>query len=399
MRLVHASDLHIGFKAYSRTTGDGFNLREEDVAQAFSRAIDKTIELKPDLVVVGGDVFHGPHPSNASIMHAYGEFKHLLEAVPDCELVIVAGNHDLPRVRDAKCILHLFEKLGGRVHVAVQKAERFSLRGGELSVFAVPDNVSPRPKFEPDTSARYNVLLLHGEIEGMIRKARPKTLEPTKEIAVEELAADGWSYIALGDYHVYHSVLPNAYYSGSIDYTSSDVWKDSREEIRTGIGGKGIIERDLDTGAHTFHALPLRRRVIDLPEIDATGLTAADLTLRIREVVESCPAGIDNQIVRLIVTEVEKYVVRDLDHRMLREFQVRAVQFKLDSRKPDAEAVARGVAPKAKARTMAERWVEFAGTRVLTAGIDRQALTDLGLFYLVQIEEKEATTQVTEAAA
>ena len=50
MRLVHLSDLHLGFRQYQRLTPRGINQREADVAQSFTRAIDKIIELAPEIV-------------------------------------------------------------------------------------------------------------------------------------------------------------------------------------------------------------------------------------------------------------------------------------------------------------------------------------------------------------
>ena len=47
-----------------------------------------------------------------------------------------------------------------------------------------------------------------------------------------EILSDAWQYIALGDYHVYQQVGPNAYYSGSIEYTSLNPWADVREVKR-----------------------------------------------------------------------------------------------------------------------------------------------------------------------
>src|SRR5215208_3562952 len=57
MRLIHISDLHLGFRQYQRQTPIGVNQREWDVAMAFKRAIDKIIEVAPDIVLIAGDVF------------------------------------------------------------------------------------------------------------------------------------------------------------------------------------------------------------------------------------------------------------------------------------------------------------------------------------------------------
>ena len=59
MRLVHLSDIHLGFKQYQRQTPAGMNQREYDVARSLQRVMDKVIELRPDLVLIAGDVFAG----------------------------------------------------------------------------------------------------------------------------------------------------------------------------------------------------------------------------------------------------------------------------------------------------------------------------------------------------
>ena len=62
MRLVHLADLHLGFRQYQRLTPAGINQREADVAGTFRRALDRVIALRPDLVLVAGDVFHTVRP-------------------------------------------------------------------------------------------------------------------------------------------------------------------------------------------------------------------------------------------------------------------------------------------------------------------------------------------------
>ncbi len=97
MRLVHLSDLHLGFRQFQRQTPAGINQREADVAQAFARAVDKLIALAPDVILIGGDVFHTVRPTNTAILHAFRQFSRLVTALPRAHVVVVAGNHDMPR--------------------------------------------------------------------------------------------------------------------------------------------------------------------------------------------------------------------------------------------------------------------------------------------------------------
>jgi DNA repair exonuclease SbcCD nuclease subunit len=82
VRLVHLADLHLGFRQYQRLTPAGVNQREADVARSFARAVDKTVALRPDLVVIAGDVFHTVRPSNPAILHAFKQFMRLRLSLP-----------------------------------------------------------------------------------------------------------------------------------------------------------------------------------------------------------------------------------------------------------------------------------------------------------------------------
>jgi DNA repair exonuclease SbcCD nuclease subunit len=83
------------------------------------------------------------------------------------------------------------------------------------------------------------------------------------ELKLSDLGCDRWSYVALGHYHVYHKYAPNAYYSGALEYTSTNIWGEAEEAITKqipGTSGKGLIEHDLETGRHQFHPIDLARR-------------------------------------------------------------------------------------------------------------------------------------------
>ena len=168
MRLVHLSDLHLGYRQYQRLTPGGINQREADVAGAFRRAVEKTIALSPDVVLVAGDVFHNVRPTNPAILQAFQQFARLRAALPGTDVVMVAGNHDTPKTAETGCILRLFKELG--VHVVDGAPERLAFPEKNLSILAVPDvpGAANAIALAPDPAARYNVLLLHGEVEGML---------------------------------------------------------------------------------------------------------------------------------------------------------------------------------------------------------------------------------------
>lgn len=388
MRLVHVSDLHLGFRQYQRQTPLGHNQREADVASSFRNAIERTIELRPDLVVIGGDVFHNVRPTNPAIITAFRQFARLRAELPDALVVIVAGNHDLPRAAETGCILALFRDLG--IVVVDREAQRLVFPERDVAILAVPDVPGARPALLPEPGYRWNVLLLHGEVQGMLPEHLAHVDRSQVEITEEELGAGRWSYVALGHYHVYRQIAPNAYYSGSIDYTSANPWGELYEERQAGIAGKGMIEHDLATGRHVFHPLPASRPLVDLPPISARGLSVAEVDARIREAVDGCHGGIEEKIVRLVVRELPRHVARELDHKSLREYKRRALHFHLDTRRPEIARV-HGHASPGRRPSLADVVREKLMSRVLESDLDRAALVDLGLRYLHEAETAVAT--------
>ena len=383
MRLVHLADLHLGFRQYHRLTPDGINQREADVALVFRRAMQRVIALRPDVVLIVGDVFHSVRPMNAAIIEAFTQLQQLRLALPNTEVVIVAGNHDRPRATETGSILELFSCIDERVHVIAAGYKSITLASCDMSVLAVPDLPAgaPWPEFEPDTRRAYNVVALHGEVEGMLPPNLAYPDRPTRPIPIDVIGAERWTYVALGHYHVHKKMAPNMYYCGSLEYLPPNMWSEMHEERATGVPGKGFIEYDLDAGTHRFHPIAGARRLADLAPITARGLTAADVDAAIRERIASCEGGIDDRVVRLVLREIPRHVVRELDHRALREYKRRALHFHLDARKPDSVRLT--LTPAGGRRATLREMVEtYLSRRPLDADVDRAALVTLGLEYL-----------------
>src|SRR5581483_9580824 len=321
MRLVHFSDIHLGFRQFQRVTPAGINQREADVARSFANAIDKTISLAPDLVLVAGDVFHTVRPTNPAILHAFSQFARLVRELPAAIIVIVAGNHDIPRSSESTCILRLFRQLG--IHVVdgsaaepgAVPAQRLRFPDRDLSVLAVPEISGQHLDWSPDPGFTYNVLLTHAQAEGLYPSDQAPDDPGSLEVPKAVYESEAWDYIALGHYHVYRRMGPNAYYSGALDYASSSFWSEVAEQRTHKLPGKGIIERDLASDRQTFHPLPVVREFIDLPAVDGRGLAAADLDAAIGAAVARIPGGIDGKVVRLVARNVPRHVVRELDHK------------------------------------------------------------------------------------
>jgi hypothetical protein len=386
LRVVHLSDLHLGYRQYQRLTSLGANQREADVALTFKRVVDRVLALQPDLVVVAGDVFHAVRPTNPAILHAFGQFTRLATGLPGVPIILVAGNHDLPRSSETGCILRLFEQ--ENLYVADFEARRFEFPDRGLSVLAVPDVPGDRPELAPDPAARFNVMVIHGEVAGIIPQRAAMLDRATYEITENELGAARWHYVALGHYHVQRQVAPNAWYSGSIDYTSTNVWGELAEERQAGLPGKGFIEFDLETGVRTFHPIPPSRPLVDLEPFSARGMTGTELDAAIRAAVDRCPDGIEQKIVRLVVGDVARHVNNDLDHQALRDYKRRAFHFQLELLRPDAR-LRSGDHGRGHPQSLAEFVRECLRARQMPADVDREQLITRVFEYLDQATADE----------
>jgi exonuclease SbcD len=378
VKLAHLADLHLGFRQYHRQTSAGINQREADVAAAFRRAVDGVLEARPDAIVVAGDLFHSVRPTNAAIVFAFQQFQRLRASLPDVPIILIAGNHDTPRSTETGSILRLFDELG--VDVATNEARRFDYPRLGLSVLAVPHEAlvqAERPLLRPDGGARYQVLVAHGEVDGVFPSDRSAVEYGGAVVRPDEFGPGEWSYVAFGHYHVRAELGPRAWYCGSLEYVSTNPWGELRDEAERGVAGKGWILADLDTGAAVPQPVALARRVMDLPRLDGADLAAEELQSRIAARVAAAPGGIADQVVRLVVTNVPRHVARQLDHAAIRAWKSEALHFQLDLRRPEPSRIT-GVGAPGRRQTLPELVAEYLGARPLPAEVDRELFVRTG---------------------
>lgn len=352
MFLAHLADLHLGYRAYHRLAPGGLNARERDVSLAFRSAVDRIIELDVDLVLVAGDVFHTVRPSNNAIADAFRQFSRLRAGLPRAPVVVIAGNHDSPRAVETGSILRLLAEIPG-VYVVDDVARRVHLPELDTTVLCLPHNAlsaSEEIVLEPDQGAASNILMLHGTVTGGAASERLRYVSEYGGAQVDTSLIEParWDYVALGHYHIATELAPNMWYSGGIERTSTNIWEEAGS-------AKGFLTYDTVARSATFHQLP-GREVVDLPRFSArvrstegggeegvgapvasTGryLEPAEIDTRIRGLVEGIPGGLAGKIVRLVITDLPREILRELDHRQLREYRATALHFHLDARRPE----------------------------------------------------------------
>ncbi len=372
MRIAHISDVHLGYRAYNRVTTQGINRREADVFAAFRRAMDEIAAISPDLILIAGDLFHVVRPSNLTIQQTFKEFLDLRRKT-GAPVVIIGGNHDSPRSADTGCILDLLTNIPD-LYVAHGSYVQVPIQSLETSVFCLCHRALPNLsdlKIEPDPGYKRNVLMVHGTVEGVIRHDYD-----LYQLSRSQVITDAWDYIAFGHYHLFTELAPNAWYSGSVEFTSTSTWAESGQE-------KGFIEYDLDERRLiAFHKIPTRE-VVDLRPIDSTGFTAEEVSRMIENRVGGIVGGHKDKIVRLVVENIDRAVKNDLDYALIRSIRTEALHFELQLRAPSRDGRSASDDNGARmAKSLEEEWQEFAGTLELAGGVDRERLTRMGLGYL-----------------
>ena len=213
VQLAHISDTHIGYEAYKALSTSGENQRSVDVARAFVNAVSDICEADPPLVIHSGDLADRTVIPIRLILLVRQQIQRLAAIRPDGtrrQVVIIAGNHELPRSRKEACFLHLFDGLPG-VQIVTRDYEVLGFpdagvsagRAAELAdvvVHALPHDALKTVDFDivRPLDGRLNVLTAHGVAGGSelyLRSLGREFTIPT------EVLARGWAYGALGHWH------------------------------------------------------------------------------------------------------------------------------------------------------------------------------------------------------
>jgi hypothetical protein len=393
VRIAHLADLHLGFRQYARQTPQGINQREADVANACRAALEDVTAAAPDLIVIAGDLFHHVRPTNAAILYAFQQFSRLRLALPDTPIVLIAGNHDTPRSVETGSILKLLGTIPG-VHAVTDEPRRVVFPELSASVLAVPHVAwfgDTRPAITPDAEARVNILLMHGDVPGIVTKETPGAEFGGAELDPAVLRRPEWDYVALGHYHVPMQVAESAWYAGALEHVTVNIWGEAGE--RGGAdrpGGKGWLLVEPGRPAKVrFRPVPAARRVLDLPPIHGAGLEAAAIDREIAARVKAVRSGIADQIVRQVVWDVPRPTARELDHTAIRALKAQALHYHLDLRRPETGRPA-GIGSPGQRQTVPELVQAYLAVRPLPPGVPRERVQALAAETLAAVERDAA---------
>ena len=97
--------------------------------------------------------------------------------------------------------------------------------------------------------------------------------------------------------------------------------------------------------------------------------------------MESVRGGIDDKIVRLMIRDLPRHIGRELDHKAIRDYKRRALNFHLDLRRPDTLRLHAAGSP-GRRPSLNEIVREKLMARPLDADVDRVVLVERAMTYL-----------------
>jgi DNA repair exonuclease SbcCD nuclease subunit len=362
------------------------NQREVDFYNVFKKFIDTAIEQKPDLILHSGDFFDSVRPTNRAISFALEQLLRLSQAkIP---IVLIAGNHETPRLRETGSVFRLFEHLDHVYPVYKGKYECLEFPELELKVHCVPHCMNPEvlqgslEKLIPDPETKHNIAMLHAAIVGVTAFRSNEFNE--QDVASGYLKPE-FDYIALGHYHEFIKVDENAYYSGSMERVNFlEASHESKGFIELVFedfsGGEETTDDDLEVfyPEPVFHELQTRP-MLDLPPIDCSVMDKYEIGNEILKRIEDVVP--DDKILRLKIKNLPIEVYKSLDFNQFRKLTSPALQFEIqyDVTRDDSEVAA----PDVRFEVLGNEFKSFLTSEAIE-GLDKDKLVSMGLDYLTK---------------
>lgn len=276
---IHVADLHLGYSQY------GLEARREDFEKAFEELVDKAIDLKPDFIIIAGDVFHSARPPNVTLENAIQSFIRLRDAA--IPVLTVDGSHDSAPNMVTGTIIHPLDSAGLVYHLprhegaCWQKPDCCYVYGipnfrtrqkteEQLPAFMEQNKPLPRPSL-------FNIFVMHMAVD--LPNVTPSYMGAE---ASPELIPDGFNYYAAG--HVHKPYLEK-FKSGLLAYSGCAETVDYEEaEVRKGFYHVKVDEKGRSTV--TFVDFRFTRKFVVLKQ-DFTGMMPSKITEHMVQLVKS----------------------------------------------------------------------------------------------------------------
>ena len=286
------SDCHLGYMHRLKKE------RLEDYENAFTEAVAKAMEYKPELLIFGGDLLHHTRPDPRSLKLLLNT---LMQVASQTQVIVSIGNHELDgHLKTA--YQPLFSDLHENIHVLSTDNPRITLEiAGEKVMIHGFQYLRGRENAEEELKkttaelslkgkAGKNILCMHQAIEGYLAPFEI-SLRAFKE------ASHKYDLVLVGHVHKYQRIREAscpAYYMGATERTSFN-----ESENATGF----LVFKDFDFDNPVYvetKAAPMRRIKEDIGK-----KTPAEINEHIKKLIEA------NSDVRCLQITLEADVAGD----------------------------------------------------------------------------------------
>ncbi|MEI6887068.1 MAG: metallophosphoesterase, partial [bacterium] len=282
LKILHTSDIHIG-TPFS-WLGDRASDSRKQIKTTFENIVNVAIEKEINVVIITGDIFDSPFPSEINKLFYRDQLFRLSDN--GIKTVVLPGNHD--RLEDGSIFTHN-ELYQNDPNIYIFDAEeKRSIPIDELFVtFFANTTLHQKSKISPlkglkqlieESGNKYRVCLAHGSVEmGFDKSNYP--------INKEDIDSLGANYLALGDWHSYLDVSTpkqKAVYAGSPELVE---WNQTNSGY--------IVVIELDEGNIKTERIKVGKRSFESIDIDLeTVKSMDDLQKNIK-----AKAGMDNVLI------------------------------------------------------------------------------------------------------
>jgi DNA repair exonuclease SbcCD nuclease subunit len=268
---------------------------------ALERAMRTAKERQCDLVLIAGDLFESPRPSERLLQQTMRVLASL--GRPVC---IIPGTHDLKQGRSPYAVSDWRARCANvRLLLSAEPTRvEFPEFGVVVHGGAAPRGESPLRGLKRDERFRWNIALAHGGLLGEL------VTDEGQPIEREKIAASGMDYVALGHWHGWRQWAEGptvACYPGALEPMAFDQKNTgcaalvtlaesvTVEQVRVGSAWGGALELKVDGFASAddlAQAIAARADAELLLQVTLSGLLPEGWSLNAGDMAQACGAGL-----------------------------------------------------------------------------------------------------------
>jgi len=217
-KIVLFSDLHAhGFKHYSSINSQGHNTRLVDAVNCVKQVISHAIDIKADLVLFGGDLFHVRKNISVEAFNLVYDAFLDLKKKSDIPLFMIHGNHDQVDRLGKDHSIYSFKSLA----VVANDRDVYPIKGAsgkayEIAAIPYTDDLSQVEEIvgKKRSKKATNIFLGHLGIQGA-KIGSDFVYSNPNDPTTGNLKPNSYDALFLGHFHLHQELASNAWYIGA----------------------------------------------------------------------------------------------------------------------------------------------------------------------------------------